>query len=64
MNLSLSWREKQLKKKVNKASPSGAVPPAKREKPGQETVADKIIKAFNGKVIKVDYEVLKDKEKN
>jgi len=52
------------KKKVNKASPSGAVPSAKREKPGQETVADKIIKAFNGKVIKVDYEVLKDKEKN
>lgn len=28
----------------------------------QETAVDRVVKAFNGKIIKVDYDVLKDKE--
>lgn len=36
--------------------------PARQGEGQQGTVVDRVVKAFNGKIIKVDYDVLKDKE--
>lgn len=49
-------------KKTGPVNDSKAVKPASKGNPVQETAVDRVVKAFNGKIIKVDYDVLKDKE--